>query len=479
MWVIILHLPHLSEGLYRATLVCMWSRAVEKVKFRSGLITGALLLISSSLSCQGVTADFTGLACPCGEGWVCDSQREICVPVGKSGGGNGGDSKSGAGDTMTSGDDAVSGGDDSISGGDDASPGGDSGPTVGFGYTPMDLPHSLLPVGDVSVNCDATFNTDTGWFVEGSGCVTGFHHNAHSLYPSDDSAIVAVHSLDIAAGARLSHTGWRAVSWVVFGDARIAGTLDVSAEGSNPPPGRRPLQGCGTARGQAGESGGDNGAGGGGGGAFVGGGGAGETGDSWYDGGVGGTAISGFPLAVRRGGCQGGKGGSSGGGEGGSGGGAIQLSVAGTLNIVGGGFVASAGGGGRGGNDECGGGGGGSGGLVRVEAGVLEIAEGGGVTANGGGGAAGRRDEDGLSDPGDDGSKISSVRAVGGDGSNGDAAGGPGGAGSDLGGGNGDPDSEDAGGGGGGGVGQIVLRSPSCKIDDLAVVSPPVSCVAP
>jgi hypothetical protein len=312
--------------------------------------------------------------------------------------------------------------------------------------------------------------------------------------------VVVMASLEIAGGNSLRLRGERPVVFLIEGDASIRGTIDASAEGSVAGPGGSGL--CATGEGSAGAnaSGSASGAGGGSGGGF--GSEGGDGGDSSSGSAVTGGATAGTStLTPLRGGCPGGAGGTGTSvAPGGGGGGAIQLAVAGTLELRG--VIVASGGGGQPGNGTSGGGGGGgSGGAILIEAAEVAASPSAVLAANGGGGGGGKSRSSTAPAPvaGADGVAGTATAAGGGspaaDGAGGGGAAvatGPatdGAAGSYSVSGNG----YGGGGGGGGGVGRIVLRgaetcapsgvySPAttvlCEACGTCPRAPGISCVA-
>ncbi len=297
-----------------------------------------------------------------------------------------------------------------------------------------------------------------------------------------DLVVLSMRGLTVSAGAQIRFTGSRPVLLVVYGDADIAGKLDVSAVGTAGAAGSNFA--CGPGIGGNGTSG-MPGAGGGAGGGFGTSGGNGGNTTSGRPGGSGGPAQVDNQLQPLRGGCAGGHGGTDDGspGAGGASGGALQLTVAGTLRVSG--IIAAAGGGGRQATDGGdGGGGGGSGGALLLEASRIEVTSSAWIAANGGGGGAGIWAVDG--DPGDNGSHDSAVPANGGThselasgglalgtGANGAAGSAPAGSANPP---AGTYASQSGGGGGGGGLGRVVLRAADCAL--AGGMSPSVACTA-
>jgi hypothetical protein len=239
---------------------------------------------------------------------------------------------------------------------------------------------------------DSTTLGFTGW------CDAGDEPEVVVVQQMDgsDAVVVVLETLVIEVGATLRITGTRPVILAVFGDARIDGVIDASADGPLSGPGAD--RDCGGAAGAnaAAAVGSSDGGGGGGGGGF------GSPGASGGEGAaVGGSAPAAAAggglegnaaLVPLRGGCSGGDGaaGSSGGPtDGGGGGGAVQISTAGVLRIDGT-IDAGGGGGSAGAATRSGGGGGGSGGAIALEAASFEFGSTAVLSANGGGGAAGQ-----------------------------------------------------------------------------------------
>jgi hypothetical protein len=198
------------------------------------------------------------------------------------------------------------------------------------------------------------------------------------------------------------------------------------------------------------------------------------AGDEVTGGSVNGTA----ELAPLRGGCSGGDGGGAS-VPGGGGGGAVQISVAGELQIDG--TIHAAGGGGAPGvAARDGGGGGGSGGAIVLEAAAIEIGTTAVISANGGAGGAGQSSTATISGAGEDGRASAAAAAggaptsaagAGGDGAVRDAqaqAGGDGDTGSFYG---------YGAGGGGGGLGRVRIRGgDSCAPPGVLSPMPVVEC---
>jgi hypothetical protein len=248
---------------------------------------------------------------------------------------------------------------------------------------------------DVLLDC-GTINLDTGSLGGNGWC----GHPSPPLVVQTqqngpDLVVVPMKSLSVAAGSTFRVLGSRPVALLVFGDVNVAGTIDVSANGSSGGAGNEwnCFQAVGT-NGQATRSdGGQNG--GGGGGAFGANGGNGGS-SSDRSGGSGGQPRGSNVLSPLIPGCNGGWGGGCGAGPGG-GGGAVELAASGRVDISG--RVLARGADGVNGCDATGGAtGGGSGGGILIQgnqvfhSGSL-IAEGGrggrGAGLNGGNGGLG------------------------------------------------------------------------------------------
>jgi hypothetical protein len=199
-----------------------------------------------------------------------------------------------------------------------------------------------------------------------------------------DLVVVTLRSLNVAAGTTLRVTGSRPVVLAVFGDATIAGTIDVSASGTAGGPGNN--WECNLNDAVNGTGAQTPGGGGGGGGGLGANGGRGGNGDGGSQGGQSGIARGTAALTPLLPGCRGGWGGGCGDPPGG-GGGALQLAVTGQLQITG--SLLSRG---ASGVDGCGikGGasGGGSGGAILLQANQVTV--GGGATLSASGGTGGR-----------------------------------------------------------------------------------------
>jgi len=395
-------------------------------------------------------------------------------------------------------------------GGVDAAPeptdgGGDAdGPVDGDAAPPpLDFPYEpsnfdpLAPAiadaarEDVVLDCegaefDSTSRTFTNWCQDAVPATVIVEQSGGS-----EAVVVVMGALQITTGAALHLTGERPVILAVFGDARIDGSIDASASGTTSGPGGE--RDCAGGRGAAGDDSDYTiglGAGGGGGGGF------GTSGGNGGRGGVvasetaaqaaGGDAVPPAMLVPLRGGCAGGTGGDGSGGAGGNGGGAggaVQLSVAGLLELNGP-IDANGGGGAAGTSALSGGGGGGSGGAIALEAATLEITDAAVLSANGGAGGAGQSGTptDAAASAGADGSSGTGAAAggspegAGGRGGDGAATaaavevGSEGGATSSYG---------YGGGGGGGGLGRIRARgADACALPGVWSPRPVVECAA-
>lgn len=202
--------------------------------------------------------------------------------------------------------------------------------------------------------------------------------------------IFASSATSAAAGLFQGMPGGEPVRWLVFGDATLAGDLEVSASDAEPGPGG----GAGGAIGAAGEGASGGGAGGAGSGGGGGGGpGAAGTAGEGAAGGAGGTAAS-FACATDLAAtdCGGGGGGGGASGAGGHGAGTLMIAVLGELRIDG--ELRATGSAGAAG---AGGGGGGGGGAIVLAGATLSGApsfdvsggagSGSGTPAEGAGGA--------------------------------------------------------------------------------------------
>ena len=347
-------------------------------------------------------------------------------------------------------------------------------PPLDFPYVPSNFnPQAPAIAGaasvDVVLDCgvsefDSTSRSFTNWCQAAEPAAVIVDQSDGS-----EAVVLVMRSLQVATGDTLRLTGDRPVILAVFGAARIDGSIDAGARGTTSGPGAE--RDCTDGRGAAGDDSAYEiglGAGGGGGGGFGTGGGNGGQGGEISSGSAeeatGGDAAS-ASLVPLRGGCAGGMGGDGSdgaGGSGGGGGGAVQLSVAGLLELNGA-IGANGGGGAAGTSALSGGGGGGSGGAIALEAGTLEVSAAAVLSANGGGGGAGQSSEpvDEEGSAGADGSS-GSVAALGGSPEGFGGGGGDGAAGglSPQTGGEGDVGSTYGygGGGGGGGLGHIRAR---------------------
>lgn len=332
---------------------------------------------------------------------------------------------------------------------------------------------------DVLISCVNSSNpvifdsTNSSWSFP-VGCTPSPTPAPQIISQGDESiSVLSMRSLVIRPGSALRLKGNRPVILAVYGDATIDGALLADADGAIPGAGGNRLS-CGTQSGGIGPYASGLGSGGGGG-AFGQRGSTGGKAPATGNGGNAGTRIS-TVLVPLIGGCQGGAGGArsntANGGVGGAGGGALQLAVAGALEVNH--WIAVSGGGGKGGKGASGsggsaggGGGGGSGGGLLVEAAKLHLSSRARLIANGGAGAEGAETGDTkLGVDGKDGAQDSSEPAEGGDDGGLGAPGGDGGADGvrPTAGVNGVTNG--AAGGGGGGAGVIVLRGfEQCDID--------------
>lgn len=253
-------------------------------------------------------------------------------------------------------------------------------------FAPSNVDPAPLDPGsapDLVLDC-GTVNIDTTSLQAGGWCggpapqlVVQEQDNGPEL------VVVPVRSLVVAAGTTLRAAGSRGLAFAVFGDALVAGSIDVSASGATGGAGNH--WNCFSSLGVNGTGTSEGGGGGGGGGAFRAIGGRGGNGGPG-SGGIGGVARGSDLLSPLIPGCNGGWGGGCGAGPGG-GGGAVQIAATGRLDVTGSVLA-------RGGNgvDGCGtrGGasGGGSGGAILLEAHQIFIS-GGSVLAGGGNGGRG------------------------------------------------------------------------------------------
>ncbi|HEX8435960.1 hypothetical protein [Archangium sp.] len=363
-----------------------------------------------------------------------------------------------------------------------------TGKCSAFPYVPSNFDPDALSAAQianlptVTLSCDTTTfdSTTLSWSVS-AGCTETPPSPPTRLHQSAPGApfavIVSMKQLDINSGKTLRLVGERPVILAVYGNATLNGKVLANAVKDVPGAGGNGGS-CGSRVGSPGLVGsGEATFGGGGGGGFgtVGGnGGRGETTAS--TGGPGGAAVgSTYALVPLYGGCQGGNGGrvNTTLAVGGAGGGALQISVAGTLQVLD--TVSVSGGGGMGGKatttEAGGGGGGGSGGGLHFEAATLSVGALAELTAQGGGGGQGGRLAGGSApgEDGTDGPTDSFLQATGGDSGSGGAHGGTGSAtGGSANGDNGT--GVNGGGGGGGAAGRIRLYGKtSCTITTTTV----------
>ncbi len=334
-------------------------------------------------------------------------------------------------------------------------------------------------LGDVRVDCDVVFDTTNVGTQPLLWCgrpgPTPYVVNAGAAAP--DLVVLPMTGLHVVSGGSLRFSGTRAVALAVYGDARVDGVVEASAQAALPGPGA--MTACVGEMGQGAALGG----GGGGGGFGTSAGSGGES--SGKDRGGKGSGMQGMDaLRPLRGGCPGGQGGGPAGGGGGPPGGALQISVSRTLTVTG--RLSAAGGAGRGATvARGGGGGGGSGGAILLEATALELA-GAQLTANGGAGGEGFHQDDSgnvVGKTGEDGHLTDALPALGGDDPT-NTHGGFGGRGGSAGfnptdGNNGNANNgvnqpTGGGGGGGGAAGRITLL-PHGACTKPAVVSPPAA----
>jgi hypothetical protein len=390
---------------------------------------------------------------------------------GSSGGGRGGSGgRSGSGGSEPEGGvEAGAAGDD---GGADAEI--DAGPVMpapAFDYVPANFDPTSPEIADIDrhaivLDCGtSTFDSTDRSFSDWCGP----EPSALLITQSDDTeaVVLVMDTLSVAAGSTLRLVGTRPVILAVFGDARVGGRIDASAEGAMPGPGAD--RGCEPGAGATGANGGTyNAAGGGSGGGF---------GSPGASGGRGAATIGTAPAAVSggvangsatlsplRGGCSGGSGGRGDGATGtpgGGGGGALQISAAGRLEVYGA-IRAAGGGGGVSADSEDGGGGGGSGGAILLEAQPLDLDGTAVISANGGGGGSGQASfSSNNAEAGADGAADITVAAGGSaSGNGGDGGSGAARAGDAAGGSDGTTAfGNGGGGGGGGGVGRIRVNN--------------------
>jgi hypothetical protein len=290
-------------------------------------------------------------------------------------------------------------------------------------------------VGALIVPAGETWVLDTS-----TGVITaplGSQADAAVLVRPGQPTIIA--AAEVAIDGTLNVTGGATLIFLVTGEVRIAGVLDVSAgcagDPTCPGPGGSPggdtgvnTGPCGGGPGGGAAPGVDEGGGAGGGHGGLGGDGGDGSDPPVGDGGLAARTPCGTDaLEPLTGGSGGGFGGMIAnvreGGRGGGGGGAVQLTSRTRVSIAG--AIDAGGAGGQhgdqpgGGSDEGGGGGGGAGGGVLLEAPAVDVT--GIVAANGGGGGGG------LANDGQDGSR-STDQALGGAASMLGTAGGAGGA---------------------------------------------------
>lgn len=364
-----------------------------------------------------------------------------------------------------------------------------------------DGPLAGLDRNDIALDCgsDALINSTDPPSVTGFCDAAPDFAVVEQLGGGGQVLVVVMSSLSIDATSTLKLEGSRPIVLLVEGDATIAGAIDASAQGNVPGPGGSNETVCGASTGLTGSAGAisgatDIGSGGGSGGGF---GSAGSTGAASGLGMAvplvaGGVAAAPDPdLSPLRGGCRGGLGGAKTAGvhaSPGAGGGAMQLSVAGRLQLSGV-INAGGGGGGPGASNLAGGGGGGSGGAILVEADVLAIDPSAVIAANGGAGGGGQPQTTFDSTAGGNGA-ASASGAVGGTGITTGGDGGRGaalasaatnGGGGTVGGTCGFPVSVNChyggGGGGAGGVGRIrIVGATECAVPGTISPVPSVGC---
>jgi len=241
-----------------------------------------------------------------------------------------------------------------------------------FPYQPRNFDPELvdwLAAPDAVLDCGTT-TIDTS----GAVTLTNFCGPAPTPTPiivaqpgGGEVVVIALTSLQVAAGATVRVIGSRPLIFAVADAASIAGTIDASADGTTHGAGGN--IDCGSAAGTDVPSRCGNETGGGGGGGFGTSGGRGGAGDD-CGGGLGGGTRGTAELVPLMGGCRGGTGGGCT-GRGGAGG-ALQISagssllVTGSLRVHGGDGPASCGG-------QLGGAGGGSGGGLLLEAESIDL----------------------------------------------------------------------------------------------------------
>ncbi|WP_304608633.1 putative metal-binding motif-containing protein [Hyalangium versicolor] len=263
-----------------------------------------------------------------------------------------------------------------------------------FPYIPSNFDPDAIAETDRMLDVHITCGTPTDPVIFDSGTFGG-SAPAGCSFPQmptprviGDYTVMPIRNLTIDAGKALKLRGSRPVILAVYGNATLSGALLADADMDVPGAGGNRTN-CGTQAGGTGGFASGEGSGGGGGG-FGTAGAAGGRNDANTAGGTGGTA--GVSMLVPLvGGCPGGIGGGINGGAGGAGGGALQVAVAGKLQVDN--WVSVSGGGSRGGKGSTGnapaGGGGGSGGGLVLEAFQLELTAQARITANGGSGAEG------------------------------------------------------------------------------------------
>jgi hypothetical protein len=350
-----------------------------------------------------------------------------------------------------------------------------------FPYPPSNFSPDALPVPDAGlvINCDAGYDTGTRTgFLCGAPPPPSYLLDAGTAGPV---VLLAVNGLTITPAGQWHITGPNPLIVAVFGDAGLSGPMFGGAIGAEDGPGVR-RAGC-LGSGAGGRDGGNGGGGGGGGGyGRLGGPGAPGAGAAPAAGGDGGATFGTKELVPLLAGCPGGSGGVQSTAAplvGGGAGGALQVSVAGTLQVSS--AIGVPGGGGRGAtvSSNNGGGGGGSGGAVLLEGNQLVFTSSARVTANGGGGGEGADSSAAsTSRNGADGRLDGPFPAAGGAGTS-IIPGGDGGAGTiDATSGSIQTGSNFGGGGGGGAVGRIRLNAAlGCSFQSPAaqVLSPPAT----
>jgi hypothetical protein len=289
-------------------------------------------------------------------------------------------------------------------------------------FQPSNLNVGSLNAGsapDVLLDC-GTIDLDTGSLAGNGWCGRpGPSLVVQTQQNGPELVVLPMKSLQIAPGSTFRVLGSRPVALIVFGNVSVAGTIDVSANGTAGGAGNHwnCLSSLGTNGSGTRSDGGQNG--GGGGGAFGSNGGNGGW-SSGVAGGNGGQPRGSNLLSPLLPGCNGGWGGGCGAGPGGAGG-AVEIAASGRVDISGGVFARGAAG--ADGCDSSGAAtGGGSGGGILIEAnqvllsGGSLIAEGGrgGTGANGGNGGLG-----GTADSGQPGTSVASNGGGGGGGSTG------------------------------------------------------------